>query len=99
MSPIVSARGAVNTRSFGFTSGGPMKPPTIEYVVVAGGGGGGPAEGGYPSVSSGAGGSGIVSIRYLDSFLPAASTTGSPTITVSGGYRIYTWNGSGSITI
>jgi hypothetical protein len=40
-----------------------------------------------------------VAIRYLDSFLAAASTTGSPTITVSGGYRTYTWTGSGSITI
>jgi hypothetical protein len=28
----------------------------------------------------------------------AATTTGSPTITVSGGYRIYTFTGSGSIT-
>jgi hypothetical protein len=30
--------------------------------------------------------------------LPTASTTGSPTITIIGGYKIYTFTGSGSIT-
>jgi hypothetical protein len=45
-----------------------------------------------------AGNAGTVVIRYSESYAPAASTTGSPTITVTGGYRIYTWTGSGSIT-
>jgi hypothetical protein len=45
-----------------------------------------------------AGGSGIVIIRYADSAPAATSTTGSPTITVSGGYRTYQWTSSGSIT-
>jgi hypothetical protein len=44
------------------------------------------------------GGSGIVIIRYLDTFPNAASTTGSPTLTQTGGYKIYTFNASGSIT-
>jgi hypothetical protein len=44
------------------------------------------------------GGSGIVQIRYSDAFDPAVSTTGSPTVTVSGGYRLYTFTSSGSIT-
>ena len=64
--------------------------------------GGGAGGGGYISGSFGAlgatGGSGVVIIRYSDVFLPAASTTGSPTITVSGWYRIYKFTGSGSIT-
>jgi hypothetical protein len=38
-----------------------------------------------------------VIIRYPDVY-PAASTTGSPTVTVTGGYRIYAWTASGSIT-
>jgi hypothetical protein len=39
-----------------------------------------------------------VIIRYPDSFSEAVATTGSPSVTVSGGYRIYQWTGSGSIT-
>jgi hypothetical protein len=54
-----------------------------------GGGGGG---GGQP------GGSGIVIIRYADTFAAASATTGSPTITVAGGYRVYKFTSSGSIT-
>jgi hypothetical protein len=45
------------------------------------------------------GGSGIVIIRYADTYSAAASTTGSPTITVAGGYRVYQWTSSGTITI
>jgi hypothetical protein len=48
--------------------------------------------------SGGNGGSGVVIIRYPDTYPAAASTTGSPSVTTSGGYRIYQWTGSGSIT-
>ena len=36
-------------------------------------------------------------IRYPDT-QAAASTTGSPTVTVSGGFRTYRFTGSGTIT-
>jgi hypothetical protein len=50
------------------------------------------AESGY------AGGSGVVIVRYPDSNPAATATTGSPTVTVAGGYRIYKWTTSGSVT-
>jgi hypothetical protein len=37
-------------------------------------------------------------LRYADSFDAAVATTGSPTITITGGFRIYLFTGSGSIT-
>jgi hypothetical protein len=60
--------------------------------------GGGGCGGGQAPGS--AGGSGIVILRTPDSVAAASSTTGSPTVTVAGGYRVYKWTtvGSGSIT-
>jgi hypothetical protein len=59
------------------------------------GGGGG---GNYYAANGGTGGSGIVILRYPDTFIAATSTTGSPTITVAGGFRVYKFTASGSIT-
>jgi hypothetical protein len=59
------------------------------------GGGGGGANGGTGPQS---GGSGIVVIRYPSSYRLALATTGAPTYTLSGGYHIYKFTGSGSIT-
>jgi hypothetical protein len=44
------------------------------------------------------GGSGIVIARFTGT-ITAASTTGSPTRVVSGGYTYYTWTASGSVTL
>ena len=70
----------------------------VEYLVVAGGGGGGCGGGNYGAGAGGTGGSGIVIIRYADTYATATSTTGSPTITNPTGYRVYKWTSSGSIT-
>jgi hypothetical protein len=40
----------------------------------------------------------VVIIRYANTFADAVSTTGSPTFTNTGGFKIYQWTGSGSIT-
>ena len=61
-------------------------------TVNTGGGGGG------ASAAGASGGSGVVIIRYADTYAAATSTTGSPTITVAGGYRVYQWTSSGTIT-
>lgn len=65
-----------------------------------GGGGGGCLECTFTSdttYSGGNGGSGVVVIRYADTFKDAASTTGSPSYSNAGGYKVYTFTGSGSI--
>jgi hypothetical protein len=86
----------------------PSAPSSISLLVVAGGGGGGRSAYGYPTgggggggnASAGRGGSGVVLIRYADSSLAASSATGLAVgyPVVSGGYRVYKWNSSGSIT-
>jgi hypothetical protein len=103
----------VNTNYFagggGAANYGAVGATYAEYAGGLGGGGtgsndsfnsisNGTANTGGGGGSGGSGGSGIVIIRYPDSYLAATSTTGSPTITVSGGYRMYTFTGNGSIT-
>ena len=71
-------------------------------VYSSGGNNASPANrgsGGGGGVGTGGNGSGgIVIVRYADTYAAATSSTGSPTITTSGGYRYYTWTGNGSIT-
>lgn len=64
--------------------------------ATANSGGGGGGGGGGGTRIGGNGGSGIVMVRYPNSY-PNAVTTGSPTLTNSGGYKIYTFNASGTI--
>jgi hypothetical protein len=75
------------------TSGAVGNPGTTNR----GGGGAGGAYG-AGELAGGNGGSGVVIIRYSDSFPPATSTTGSPTVTNPTGYKVYTFTSSGSIT-
>lgn len=71
----------------------------------AGSGGGSANYGGggnsivYPKSGSEYGGPGIVIIQYADSNPAATATTGSPTVTVGGGFRVYKFTSSGSITL
>ena len=73
------------------------------YGATAGtantGGGGGGASGDNTSTgyASGAGGSGVVIVRYPQINAAPALVTGSPQVSYSDGYQIYTWTSSGSI--
>ena len=80
----------------GGSAGGTYPGNATNATINTGGGGGG--AGNPLSRVSGAGGSGIVILRYADTFDAATATLGSPTITVAGGYRVYKFTSSGSIT-
>lgn len=62
-----------------------------------GGAGGRTVADGGPVGNSGA--DGVVIIRYSDTYPAAAITTGSPSITVSGGWRVYKWTSTGTWSI
>ncbi|CAB4166915.1 hypothetical protein UFOVP964_14 [uncultured Caudovirales phage] len=73
----------------------------VAGTSYTGGGGGGSNStptAGNPISSGASGGSGIVIIRYPNNYTDAVSTTGSPSFVNSGGYKVYTWTGSGSVT-
>lgn len=78
--------------------GGNNASATTKLVGQSGGANTGGGAGGSRDANGGTGGSGIVVIRYSDSYPLAASTTGSPTVTTAGGYRVYKYTSSGTIT-
>ena len=50
-----------------------------------------------PNITGLSGGSGVVILRYVSSNPDASGTTGSPSLSVSGGYKYYTFTASGTI--
>ena len=73
--------GSAGSGGAGGGGGGAVLGNGSNATVNTGGGGGG--ANGNTSRNGGSGGSGIVIIRYADTYDAAASTTGSPSITVS----------------
>jgi hypothetical protein len=71
---------------------------TPGFANTGGGGGGGGSNYNVAYQASGAGGSGIVIIRYPQNLNAPASTTGNPQILYNNGFQIYIWTSSGSIT-
>lgn len=67
-------------------------------VANSGGGGGGTSYTSFGGTIGGNGGSGVLIVRYADTLPAASSTTGSPTVIVSGGYRYYKFTSSGTIS-
>lgn len=80
------AAGSGGVGGGGTGTGGCAASPGTDGGVNTGGGGG----------SGRTGGSGIVIIRYSNT-AGDGTVTGSPTYTNSGGYKTYTWTGSGTI--
>lgn len=94
---------SISGSSVGYAGGGAAANGT---ATQGGGGGGGTngtdntggGGGGILTGQAGNGGKGIIVLKYPDIY-PAATTTGSPTITVAGGFRTYVFNDSGTFTI
>jgi hypothetical protein len=87
--------------STGGTGGGGNSPTNSNgqngTTNTGGGGGGANSLDDATRYNGGNGGSGIVIIAYPSNFAAAVTTTGSPTVTVSGGNRIYAFTGNGTI--
>ena len=91
---VIAGPGGTGGGGAGLAAGSGTASATSGTVNTGGGGGGL----GWTTGTAGSGGSGVVIIRYPDTYPLAASTTGSPTVTNPTGYRVYTFTVSGSIT-
>jgi hypothetical protein len=78
-------------------SGGSYFGNTVGANGGANTGYGGTGAGGNTN-NGGNGGSGVVILAYPSTYPAASSTTGSPTVTTTGGFRVYTFTGGGTIT-
>ncbi len=90
-----SSYNAITTGTAGLGGGGTFNCSSPGSGVANTGGGGG---GACSSAVASIGGSGVVIIRYPNTYADAVSVTGAYTFTNTGGYKIYSWTGSGSIT-
>jgi hypothetical protein len=92
---IFSSKPAIEGSSFG--GGGAEQAVGVWAVPKPNTGGGG-----YGAISNGAtsgsGQSGVVAIRYPQTYNPPTAVTGNPAVNYVNGYRVYTWYASGSIT-
>ena len=92
-----SVTGPATPGGIGGGGAGAWNAATIEPGFTNTGGGGGGSRSEDTATVGRPGGSGIVIIRYDDIYPDAANTTGSPSFTNSGGFKTYTFTGSGTI--
>ena len=91
-----SSTSTVSTNSIGGAGDSGSYTGSTDGVTNTGSGGGAAWSASLKAGKSG--GSGVVIIRYPDTYPLASSTTGSPTVTNPTGYRVYKFTSSGSIT-
>ena len=96
----ITALGVLTGSDYIIARGGPASPLSAAAGAPNTGNGGQGASSGSASGThhGGAGGKGLVIIRYPD-ICPPAIVTGSPAIYVSGGYRTYAFTQSGTIIV
>jgi hypothetical protein len=85
--------GAGGTDTGGAGTGPGIGANATPYTGSGGGGGGTNGTGG------GNGAEGVIIIKYPATYLPAAIATGSPNVTISGGYRTYRFWQSGTFAL
>jgi hypothetical protein len=94
-----SGNGGTGGTGGGGNGGGPVNVSgTNGTDELGGGGGGGSNDTGGTREKGGNGGKGVVILKFLTADSGTPTTTGSPTITTSGSYKIYKFTSSGTIS-